>query len=109
MQREEPEFWSPTPSWTPIDPRIYGPEKYREVAGLPDVTNAGTVLTVARIANPSGVVDVRRASRIRPPDSYCPYDGGLLEYKVANAALSLTRVAWMPLSPPYGGDPGPCP
>jgi RHS repeat-associated protein len=92
-------------SWTPEDPRIYGSDKYRIEAGLPDRENLGTMLTVARIRDPSGVRDVRIAEPMFPPRSYCRYEHPhLLEY-VVPLGYGLDPVASFPLSPPYGGRP----
>jgi RHS repeat-associated protein len=91
-------------AWSPIDPRMLGPDKYRIEAGLPDRRNAGTGLTIARIRDPS-MITPRASRRMDRPLSYCSYPGGLLEYVIPNAALVLDRVAWVPLSPPYGGPP----
>jgi RHS repeat-associated protein len=97
-----------TPYWTPINPLAYGADKYREIAGLPDVSNAGTVMTVAEIINPSDVSWVGNAAPMGPPRSYCKYEGGLLEYRFRNPSVSLRPLQTVVLSPPYGGDPGPC-
>ena len=95
--------------WTPADPRSYGPLQYRNVAGLPDRSNAGTVLLVGVLENPTGVVPAE-AARVAPPVSYCRYTGGLIEYFIPAPTLQVRLSSSpIPLSPPYGGRPSVCP
>jgi hypothetical protein len=65
-------------------------------------------MTVATIVNPADIYWVDNAVPANPPKSYCDYEGGLLEYRFRNPALSLRPIDLAVLSPPYGGDPGPC-
>jgi hypothetical protein len=93
-------------SWTPEDPRRYGPDKYRAAAGLPDMQNNGTLFTRAMIDDPSRVVDVHNSEPMEgPPESYCAYpDPTVLEY-IIPSGLGLIPIEITPLSPPYGGPP----
>jgi hypothetical protein len=92
-------------AWTPEDPRLYGPDKFRAAAGLPDAENTGTLLTIARLRDVSFVTKVRISKVMLPPKSYCPYEHPtVLEY-VIPGGVGLDRVATIPMSPPYGGPP----
>lgn len=66
-------------SWTPVNPlflRASGGD-FRDVAGLPNV-NDGSMLTIGRLLNPSGVKSVA------PADPLDGNRGGLIEFKMPN-------------------------
>ncbi|HEY3212385.1 MAG TPA: RHS repeat-associated core domain-containing protein [Actinomycetota bacterium] len=102
-------------SWTPDDPQQFGPEKFRDLAGLPDRVNHGNFITVAilkdpRVVPPSG----SHPSLPMPegPDAWCDYQGiEVWEYEIPNAAAAIASGKIVivnvlgPLNPPYGGRP----
>jgi RHS repeat-associated protein len=92
-------------SWTPENPTVYGPQKYRVSAGLPDASNTGDCLVTGVLFNVNSDITVKRADGVKPPESYRPYPGGLTEYVIENAASHVLVPVPTKLDPPYGGDP----
>lgn len=93
------------PSWTPEDPRAYGPQGFRKDAALPDVLNLGYCLTYGVLQNIVGVVP-RPSLPVAPPNSYAPYNGmKVLEFVIPGAKSRISPSFRVNLNPPYGGDP----
>ena len=98
--------WEWAPSWTPEDPRAYGPQQFRKDAGLPDVLNLGNCLTYGVLQNTEAVTLVRPSLPMAPPQSFAPYKGERVwEFVIANARDAIRPSYRVNLDPPYGGDP----
>jgi hypothetical protein len=97
-------------SWTPVDPRIYGWDGYRVVAGLPDECNGGQHLTIGRLRSGTSIM-ITWASGVSagPQSAFCPYPGGLVEYRLDNVNTQVTLLQGVELDPDFGGKPKACP
>lgn len=97
-------------SWTPVDPRSYGPDAYRLVAGLPDECNGGQHLTWGRLDSATNAsVTWAVAVSVSPTSAFCHYPGGLVEYVIDDPQVHVVPLGAVELDPDYGGNPGPCP
>lgn len=93
-------------SWTPVDPRTHGPDRFRVVAGLPDMVNAGTELIFGYLDSPSAVTRIRAALPIAAgARAHCSYPGGLIEYSIPNARAHVRDVQTVELEPRFGDKP----
>jgi RHS repeat-associated protein len=91
------------PSWTPDDPELYGPQKYRVVAGLPDQLSTGNCLVKGVLT--TAAVPTKPSDPMWPPESYRYYRGGLTEYVLTNPRAQVALPTVSKLDPPYGGNP----
>lgn len=93
-------------SWTPVDPRTFGPESYRVVAGLPDALNKGSKLIFGYLDDPSAVRTVRAALPVvAGANAHCSYPGGLIEYVIPDARAHVRGVRTVELDPRFGDKP----
>jgi hypothetical protein len=93
-------------SWTPDDPELYGPQKYRVPAGLPDKRTTGNCLITGKLLTTAGVEPkLNGADPVWPPASYRYYPGGLDEFVITNSELVVVDTTITQLFPPYGDDP----
>jgi hypothetical protein len=90
--------------WTPEDLKLYGPSKYRVVAGLPDALTLGNCLISGTLRDVRGIL-VQAAKPINKPFSYHFYPGGLTEYLIPAAFVQVENVRIETLDPPCGSDP----
>jgi len=112
-------------NWTPGNPTDYGPDRYRQVAGLPDRFNAGTQLTFGFLDSPSSVTMADLALSVNPFEhynmdayrdsgvAYRTYGGGLMTYQIPSAEAHVLNRKTVSLVPPqgdgpYGGPPKGC-
>jgi hypothetical protein len=102
--------------WSTVDPRIFGPDRYRVEAGLPDKINAGTFLSIGTLRDETCIVALVPAAEVGPsttfdgqfPDgvAYGEYPGGIIEAQLARPVEAcFATMTTEPLSPPYGGRP----
>lgn len=100
---------------TPVDPEIFGPDRFRVIAGLPDRLTQGDGLIVGLLRVTEGAISaVRPAVPVKPSDgaepgvSYRNYPGGLLEYVIENAIANVYKTSMKVLPNRYGGVPAGC-
>lgn len=88
-------------SWSPIDPRSIGAERYRDLAGLPD-SNPGWHLVIGELVDESAVIEVRKALECGPP--HCMEQvrlGGLVEFVIPTNRVAVVNRSYTALVPPY--------
>ena len=63
-------------SWSLDDPREFGSDFYRSVAGLPDKKNAGTFLATATLIDDLGIHPQPAGAIAQGDAAWCDYPGG---------------------------------